>query len=777
MCAISSLAQAETPHMTSTTSNRGELPYETRRPALVITCACIVFIVYGSLFPFNFQATAQPFTAHSFELNPWRNRSDALDNVLLFAPLGTSIFFAFRSVAARIATAAGLWAALGIGMQLLQLYVPGRVGSMADAFNNAIGMLVGLLLGRATATWLCRKQAIGRFGDPLAMFLVVAWYAYESFPFLPTLDVGLLASHIKPVLAATEFEPVRFFRHATAAALGTLALLALQPLRSRPACLVVAAAVVFASEVLVPYGELRRETLLGIALGMALGERLDHVLDARARWAMLALALAAFVMSVVTDFRRPPEASRFTLTPFAHLLWQGATTDIPTSAFEALTIGALMWAGAGTSRLGSRPWHWPAIVIALVLLFEAVRVLLASGRADSSTLAIAVLLAPCAAAMHRRRTARLQLESSRRGRPPADGEGVGQSERTPATGPATTTPRKPVARIFLWSAAIAVAALTIGLRLLLEVPSLPYNVRKLLGAGSFFDLGFFAAVLLWIGAGPWCVARAAAGRVASSLLLPALLVAATLASLLLLWLAVPAESLDKITGSLDLFRRVTTENYWGPVWHDRMVGLSPEAVGALERAVRYVALYSLLLVPMTMAVVCLDKAWPLALVLPALGVLALSWWLAKWVVIEGAITDNLTELIAPGGLPWLAALALVFGVHVAWFGVRAPRRAGGALALVALTLGALPIGWWLLKQGLEQVIVKYGAVWSAQQFLLGQNRTADLSDGQLFARWSALYLGLVCVSALGMALARRLWPAEHGATGLAGVSFQHRHAV
>lgn len=758
-------------------------PRSARRPAILLALACAAFIVYGSLFPFDFQSTAKPFKTIFAEWNPTLDRSDAVDNILLFVPLGAALFFACRSTALWVVGATASWLALGVGLQVLQLYLPSRVASMADAVNNAFGLIIGLLIARGVAPWLRRKQLIGRLGDPLALFLVGAWYVYESFPFLPTLDVGLLATHIKPLLAAPAFEPVRLLRHALAAALGTLALLAARPLWSRPACLTAAAAALFASELLVAYGDLRLEALLGIAVGMAIGERLDHLLGMQTRRAVLALAITALTFTVVTAFRGPPDSSRFTLTPFSHLLWRGTTVEVPTAAFEALAIGSLLWAGvSGGTPLGARPWQWPAVVILLVAVLEGVRILLGTGLADTSTLVMAVVLSPFAAAMHRRRATtilrdRVGLPS--RPRSPDYAVAGPVASLFPESTPTTAIPaviRAATRRTVAWQALAALVIMTCGLRLLLEVPAIPYNVLELFETRSAFHLSLFAAALLWVGAGPWCVAQAVVGRPAAPLWLPALVVISALFSLLLLRLSVTQESLDDITGSTDLYRRVTMENYWGAAWGDRMAALPAAAVYAFERGVRYTALYSLVLVPMTMAALCADKRWPMRYALPALAVLTLCWWLAKWVVVDGAITDNLTELIADDGLPWLAALTIVFALHVAWASQRASL--GRGIGLGVITLAALPLCWWLLKQGLEQVIIKYDAVWSAQQFLLGRNRSALLSEGELFMRWSAVYLAMLCVCALGMSLARRAWvaPARGGRAAAADANRQrHRH--
>ena len=89
-------------------------------------------------------------------------------------------------------------------------------------------------------------------------------------------------------------------------------------------------------------------------------------------------------------------------------------------------------------------------------------------------------------------------------------------------------------------------------------------------------------------------------------------------------------------------------------------------------------------------------------------------------------------------------------------------RRGVTMGVV--TLFALPLSWWLSKQGLEQTILKHDSVWSAQQFLLGRNRIDRLSEGQLFMRWSGVYIAMLGVCALGMTLARRLWTASTATT-------------
>lgn len=76
--------------------------------------------------------------------------------------------------------------------------------------------------------------------------------------------------------------------------------------------------------------------------------------------------------------------------------------------------------------------------------------------------------------------------------------------------------------------------------------------------------------------------------------------------------------------------------------------------------------------------------------------------------------------------------------------------------MVIVSIFALMASWWLMNNGLEQVLFKYGSVFSAPQFLLGANRTQWLPEEVLMFRWSIVYLGAVGVIAMGARYVRLL---------------------
>lgn len=704
-------------------------------PARVFLAAVVAFIVYGSLFPFDFVSEGLSSDHFFAESRIFANQSDALDNFFLFLPLGIALHLGFRGRAARVAAALLSILVLAIGIQLVQLYLPSRTASVADAFWNTVGMGAGFLVA-ARAHHALRAQLAERAAtrELFLAVLVLLWFVYESFPFVPTLDIGLLRAHVKSAVFAPPFELMRLCQHALAATLAGIAVTRLGMLRRPLLGAAVMGLVAIALEVFVAYGSLRRETLAGIALGLAAGYVIAHRASARSMDAAFGVALCAFLITVLTPYRAQTLGPGFTLTPFSHLMWHGAINDVPTSAFEALAIGAMLW--AGMQRLRRRPLLWVALVMLLLAVLEWVRVALSGFHGDTTTLAMALVLAPAAVAL---RTAAVAAQPAAREAPPARASSRGMHALIPL--------------------AAAACALTLAMWLVVKLPGVPYNLKKLFGEHALFGSAVFALALLWLGSGPWLVARAAlqleARRRRWALWTVLMLIGMALVSYALVNLATPSIMLEKIIGAPDLYRRVVDEHYWGEAWRAGLAQWPRGPVDAAERVLRYLALYAVFAIPLVTGLLATPQRERAARMIVLVLCLLPLWVLAKFVVLDWAITDNLTELVTDGGAFWLALAVMLFAANAVGMAV----RAGGNLALlVAATAASLGATWLLLDQAIEKVVINGGRVFAGLQFILGQDRTTLLSAPELFARWSALYLVALAVVVAGIVLARRLKP-------------------
>jgi len=321
----------------------------------------------------------------------------------------------------------------------------------------------------------------------------------------------------------------------------------------------------------------------------------------------------------------------------------------------------------------------------------------------------------------------------------------------------------------------ALAAIVAAFKVVLRLPGIPYNVRELfLDHASTSALVFFALTLLWIGVGAMLVAQVVISSRRRYLALPAMLIAVSLISKMLLSRSVTYESIDDIIGSNNLYGLVVTQHAWGPRWVRAFNVLGPNAIDFLERRVRYTALYSIPALGIALSLLTTvrsTRARMTSLDRLVLIACAAAWLvLARTLVVTYAATDNLTELIAQRalfGIPgewFLFGVPLLIGVTVALL-LRASTHPVWWPAAIVATVAAIPAAWALLNLGLEPHVEKYGAVFSGAQFLLGPDRTHTLSQMALFGRWAAVQLAADGVTFVGAWIVQRSLVTAKAAAG------------
>ncbi len=106
----------------------------TRRSILVIWIASVLTVVYLSLSP-------------RIELPYDFDNADKVYHMLAYLWLAALPFFAFLNPKeALVATLSMI--PLGIGLEIAQYYVPGRLFSLADMAANCLGVILGIWLAR-----------------------------------------------------------------------------------------------------------------------------------------------------------------------------------------------------------------------------------------------------------------------------------------------------------------------------------------------------------------------------------------------------------------------------------------------------------------------------------------------------------------------------------------------------------------------------------------------------------------------------------------------------
>lgn len=737
--------------------------------------AYTAFPVYGSLIPFHWEPRApseawDQFMAMLAGPVSVASRADVAANVLLATPFGwlwMAAIVALLGAAPRrtvlALAAAGVIAAgitLAASLEFAQHFFSARKPALSDIVAQGFGAAVGVLAWRLTPTTFWRSDASSLAARRnIAALYLVGLVLYALLP----LDLTVSLSEVAAKWKAGRVFPVPFTAwYTTGAAAGMLDLVLdgaiwclaallirrawfaqreLQgPVLAAMVGLVGLSLMLEVAQLLVMSRVVDGTDVvaagIGVLIGAAWGGREKSGLGIPSlllRLLVLILSVAFTVLlqtwplEAVTDAQGMRSRwQAWSAVPFATYA-SASELSLVTNVLRRLGLyGALAWVAVWA--LAVRRWSIGAQlatvtggVAAVALGIEAVQLALPGRHADVGD----VLLAAAASMA--------VILAWPGGAPP------GQAARAAAL-PLATHPPSSARRH-----AVVLAGLVIAASMALPyLPSVPYNLRELLAPEG----RPWPAVLVGVSAlalaalGPWLAVAAVPLRRGSGVVTPAGLLGGSMLVSLLLIAGAPRESVHDLVGvpvlgiadSLETVGRLAVL-LLGVVWASAVGhafhGGAPRSVGA-------------------------GRAGPIAL-LTAHGLWVLPLW--HLVVVRWAGTDNLTELMDGGGgvqstaslLAWVALLAATGAALEA--AVRRPDVVSGVATLLELTLSVL-LGWWLLNAGTEEVVVKYGRVFSTPQFLLSAGRDAYAEGPALWGRYLLAHFGATGLAAVGLVLAR-----------------------
>ncbi len=767
----------------------------TRLALLLAAGAYLIFVVYGSLVPLDFHWIPREEAWARFRSIPYLeldigSRADWVANILLFIPLsflwlGAS---ALRSrTGARVLASGAVWiasAALSVGIEYAQVYVPPRTVSLNDVLAETLGAGIGIVAwwvagGRAMAL-LGRWRAL-RGGAVLAEWLLWPYILFLALYDLMPLDLTLSPYDLVAKWHSGMIELVPFSFAVTDAAQRTyglvveallwLPLAALWYLAGRGGRLTAwAVAVLFSTGIefaqLFVFTRVSAVTdilcaaagggagvwLAGLMRGWQGGTRAPGGLSTpesfARRSALLGLALSVLWLLVLSvlfwypyDFHVDVATARVRLrlfyeVPFASYYFgteYRALTEVLHKVVFFAPLGiALAIASAAARRRFAR-----ALCVAgsmAMLAFAAVGIelgqVLLPIKYPSLTDAALEWLGG-ALGFWSVSALRSRLWPDRQiARPIAPGA------HAPSTKFRVGAARAARAADWIpWVAAgVAYALFVLACLGAARSRTMPYNVRELFNQAPvflvalLFPLPIFAAFMPPVQAARWLVA----GGWSRSLLFPLAVVVHALFAWFAVRAIVPLESIGDIVGAPVL--------HWPWEW---------------ETAGRFVALFGAISTLLTGAALLAG----ILCGLPGSGRTSLRWLIvavpllgaAYLVVVVNAATDNLTELMRAGGglsssfwlAAWLVALA-AGGSAIAMLPGRGTRR-GTALLLAA---SSIPFGWMAVSLGTSPAIAKYGAVFSALQFLLSPDRSHYVVGSRLVARYVVAHAAGLAVLAL-----------------------------
>jgi hypothetical protein len=123
----------------------------------------------------------------ALEVTVFRGVADALTNILLFLPFGAAATVVFRDWRAGVLGAL----ALSLGIETVQLWIPGRYTSPADVASNTLGGALGVLLVVGRHAWLSPAPAWRQWLSWAALAMALLVLVGGSRLFAPSFPDGV----------------------------------------------------------------------------------------------------------------------------------------------------------------------------------------------------------------------------------------------------------------------------------------------------------------------------------------------------------------------------------------------------------------------------------------------------------------------------------------------------------------------------------------------------------------------------------------------------------
>ena len=380
-----------------------------------LTAATVLLILYGSLFPFRFDAFGGTgFFDLLMGLRFQRtSRGDLVANFLLYMPLGLCLLLSLPARwgrPTRVLWTVLLGTALSLAVEMLQVYAPSRVSSLTDVVLNAGGTLSGglisLLYLEIGSSIRIPGIAPGR-PEPAPLGILLLWLGFRLAPFVPTLDWQKFKDALKPVFFEPQLSALDTYRYFVGWLVAGYAIRRLWRREYALHALGAVVLIVLAGRIAIVGKVLVASELLALILAVPAAAVLIAIPD-RWRAMLLAVLLASvIVMQGLKPFAFLPAAHAFSWVPFMSSLSDSLEVNYSVLLEKCFWYFSLVWLLA---RGGLRLPSATVVVAALLALIEVAQLWLPERSAEITDPLLAFAAGILLGLLNRTETIRLPVE-------------------------------------------------------------------------------------------------------------------------------------------------------------------------------------------------------------------------------------------------------------------------------------------------------------------------------------------------------------------------------
>ena len=303
----------------------------------------VFFIIYGSLYPFNFYVTAPLPDLLAKLIATWSQKThlgDILGNIVLFIPYGYFglLYFTSKHVASLIF----IGFILAIGVQVVQLYLPSREPALNDAIWNLLG--IGFGLGMGLVHRFLPQSFIGNISKSanFPLLLLCSWLAYRLMPFIPSLDWQLFKDSLKPLLLYPDLRWTNVLHDAVCWLIVGCLWRPIFSARVSEYYLLLIIPITFCLEVVIVNNYISASNVIGALLGITLWFGVFRKI--RGHTTVIAILLVAILITIAfAPFELRDNPATFHWIPFYGFL-EGSMLINTAVVFEKFFLyGALLW--------------------------------------------------------------------------------------------------------------------------------------------------------------------------------------------------------------------------------------------------------------------------------------------------------------------------------------------------------------------------------------------------------------------------------------------------